>query len=377
MPRIAIKSLTASDLTLFEYHFRHHNAGNQKSINLNADIFIKTFYPQVPSAAATMDNEIPISLTLFGPGHRLAYKLARKITKLASYKNWRLNGEFIRNPEAEPERFNVLRPGDLAVMAFEGDLIPSALRISFLAQNLPEDATIRNALIGKMNSKSMIAVTISQLSDAIVLSGISREHPINALAIDQELQIALEDAAFGNGDAVMRVIARRGSRTISKNDLAGARAQNDRIGREGESLINFMLQEQLRSQQIASYEWASEINAASPHDFRVVTLQGETVKIEVKTTSGPFERDMHMSASELADAAQGPEKYDLYRVYSLTEDGANVAISHNIQNFSKNILSNLKLPAGIRCDSFSISPQIRDFKWVNAGHIDRPIEDEG
>lgn len=45
MSRIAVKTLTGSDLTLFEWHFRNKNAGNQKSINLNANIFIDELYP--------------------------------------------------------------------------------------------------------------------------------------------------------------------------------------------------------------------------------------------------------------------------------------------------------------------------------------------
>ena len=43
--RIAIKRLTASDCTLFEAVFRSIDAGNQKSINLNADVLIDRLYP--------------------------------------------------------------------------------------------------------------------------------------------------------------------------------------------------------------------------------------------------------------------------------------------------------------------------------------------
>ena len=49
--RIALKRLTASDLTLFEWQFRNRNAGNQKSINLNADVFIVQLFPSMPEAA--------------------------------------------------------------------------------------------------------------------------------------------------------------------------------------------------------------------------------------------------------------------------------------------------------------------------------------
>jgi len=39
--RLALKRLTDSDLTIFETLFRKLAAGNQKAINLNADVFIK------------------------------------------------------------------------------------------------------------------------------------------------------------------------------------------------------------------------------------------------------------------------------------------------------------------------------------------------
>lgn len=36
--KIAVKKLTASDLTFFEWHFKNRNAGNQKAINLNRNV---------------------------------------------------------------------------------------------------------------------------------------------------------------------------------------------------------------------------------------------------------------------------------------------------------------------------------------------------
>ena len=39
--RIVLKRLTASDLTFFKSLFRTLSAGNQKAINLNADVFVE------------------------------------------------------------------------------------------------------------------------------------------------------------------------------------------------------------------------------------------------------------------------------------------------------------------------------------------------
>src|ERR1700761_5012185 len=106
--RIALKRLTASDLTLFETLFRTLNAGNQKAINLNADIFVDRLYPSLPGLVPTYGDTIPVTLTVLGPAASPAHVISRAITKREAYKNWRLNGEFIRDPDGETGRFNVL-----------------------------------------------------------------------------------------------------------------------------------------------------------------------------------------------------------------------------------------------------------------------------
>jgi hypothetical protein len=89
--KLAIKRLTASDLTLFEWHFRNQAlGGNQKAINLNADVFIDKLYPGLPEIAAKTGGKIPLDLFIYGPGLEPEYNLQRKIVKFGTYKNWRL-----------------------------------------------------------------------------------------------------------------------------------------------------------------------------------------------------------------------------------------------------------------------------------------------
>src|SRR5438445_3381780 len=114
MPRrLAVKRLTASDLTFFEYQVRTRDVGNQKAINLNADVFIDQLYPVLPDYAVETAGRIPIDLSVYGPNAAPLHDLQRKIVKFGSYKNWRLNGEFVHNPDDSPERYNSLEPGDL------------------------------------------------------------------------------------------------------------------------------------------------------------------------------------------------------------------------------------------------------------------------
>lgn len=98
LKKLAAKRLTASDLTLFEWHYKNKNAGNQKAINLNANVFVDELFPVLPEIADRQDGRIPLDLQIYGPGHKELHNLQRKIIKIGSYKNWRLNGEFIHNP---------------------------------------------------------------------------------------------------------------------------------------------------------------------------------------------------------------------------------------------------------------------------------------
>ena len=191
--KLALKRLTKSDLTIFEWHFRNRNASNQKSINLNADVFVNELYPAVPTAALTNGNEMPVSVSIFGPGVKTELALARKIIKGAAYKNWRLNGEFIFNPAGDPERFNLLLPGDLAVMEFVGEAQPTALRMFLLANDLPSDAGVLSRLNEILGDRSMAALSKRALSDAIDSASLASDHPLNELLLDT----SLEDAALG------------------------------------------------------------------------------------------------------------------------------------------------------------------------------------
>ena len=115
--KVAIKKLTASDLTFFEWHFKNRKVGgNQKAINLNSDIFINKMYPILPEIALTMNGKFPIDLRIFGPGFHGLHNLQRKVVKFGTYKNWRLNGEFVYNHDSQVSRYNRLRPGDYLII---------------------------------------------------------------------------------------------------------------------------------------------------------------------------------------------------------------------------------------------------------------------
>ena len=376
--KIALKRLTASDLTFFEWHFRHQNAGNQKSINLNADVFVEQLYPAVPVIAPTMEGGVPVALTLFGPGKKGPYHLARKIVKTGSYKNWRLNGEFVYNPDDDPARFNVLKPYDLAIMFFKGDPIPSAADIVFLSETTSDDMSLHTELSQLLPSgrRSMIRLDRAELEATIATAEVPLGHPIEQFLSDQEFDAALEDVTFGT-ESAMRFVRRRLGRSVSAAELANARRNADLVGRDGEGLVCFFL-ENLKAEGILSaVEWTSNYNAASPYDFRISMFGGQEVSIDVKSTKGDFNRTIHISAAELAEAAESEKRYDIYRVYEINNDGGKLRISEGIKSFSQKVLATVKgLPDGVRPDSFSIDPAA--LEWGPERYVPRQDEpDDG
>jgi len=368
--RLVLKRLTASDLTFFESLFRKLNAGNQKAINLNADVFIDELYPALPGLVSTAGDVIPITLTVMGPGAAPPHVVSRAVTKREAYKNWRLNGEFIRDPEGEPNRFDILSAGDTAVMEFSGDPTPQKLTLLLLARGSASDSAAQAILDGMIpgGRRTMIAVTRAQLDGAA--SAVTANHPLSLLARDSKFEAALEDAAQG-GVSGTTALQAKAAKPVSAAALASAKASAEKNGRDGEALAWTVLSKQKEQGLWASADWCSKTNAVSSCDFLAKDATGTEVRIDAKSTNGEFHRVLHMSYAELAAAAEG-SRYDLWRVYDLDKDGARMRISENIGSTAKGILAGLTPPKGVSVDSVSIDPGI--LKWGAELVIERPDE---
>src|SRR5438034_291232 len=215
MSKLALKKLTASDLTLFEWHFRNRNAGNQKAINLNADVFVQQLFPALPEVSLQFDGRLPVDLYLYGPNLAPELNLQRKIIKLGAYKNWRLNGETIHNPSEAPKRFDALNEGDVAVMEFNEGHFPSRVRIVLLARSSPGDAPLVTQLDKRLAEKSMVSVSQTDLQTDIGAVRVPADHPIHELLLEAEL----EDAAQGGATGAKRLRARRSGRKVLRSEL--------------------------------------------------------------------------------------------------------------------------------------------------------------
>ena len=362
--KLALKRLTRSDLTFLEPKFRTLNAGNQKSINLNADVLVNELFPAIAAAADALENEIPIKLAVFGPDGASEYKLARKIVKGAAYKNWRLNGEFVRDPDDQPGRFDVLEPDDLALIAFEGEAAPSSVRLIFLAKASPADRQLHAALSPLVASRSMIRLEPATLSAAI---GSAVSHPAASVLRPDSVTQDLEDAALGDPDAVERVSKRAVAWGLTPAELAKARSRAEQIGRDGEAAIDRLLAEETALGTIKNPEWVSRTNAVNPYDFRL-ERSGQPVLVEVKTTTGRFDRRFHISMSELRAAALSAGPYVIYRICELAADGAVLRRSEDIRGYAGDLLARLgSLPAAVTVDSLSMNPSA--LKWGPAENL--------
>ena len=351
--KLALKRLTASDLTFFEWYFKNKNAGNQKAINLNADVFILQLYPYLNQQFAT---KIGVDLWISGPNATGSVNLQRKIIKGESYKNWRLDGEMVHDTVYPSARLNQLNIDDIAVLGFEGKQSPRVVNLILVGSQSHRDKALFSMLNGVLRAHSMIAIERRALEDQCKKNQISRKHPIWSV-IDYE---DLAEAAAGQAPATARLQKSPTHRSRTPDEFREARESWERTGRQGEELVDSYLRQQVDSGTMTDYRWVANMNAISPHDFmvkRAVTWE----KLEIKTTSGGFNREFHLPLSELRDMAYGVEEYRIGRVYDLSDAGAKLRVSKKLRQFGRSILATVNFPRGVTLNGVTIRPYSRDY----------------
>ncbi|MBA2920638.1 DUF3883 domain-containing protein [Sphingomonas sp. MAH-20] len=361
--KLAVKLLKRSDLTFFEPRYRLVNAGNQKSLNLNRSVLIDQFYP------ALADNRhkalLPVTLNIWGPAAAGRLRLSRSITKEA--KNWRLNGEFVHNPDVEPSRFDALAPDDIALLRFDGAAAPHAVSLVLISAGAPAESLLHSRLV-PLAGNSMRVIDAESLLEA--LEGIDPDHPARLLVTTDAELADIQDAAAGDPAATARTMTRR---NLSREDVAAARERASETGAEGETLVAHWLAQQQEAGGLARWRWASEENALSPFDFSAQDLLGRDIHIEVKTTTAKVPRPFHISLAEVAAAATVAH-YDLYRVSALNDGSGVLRRSENIAGWAQQLLAALAaLPPGIIPQDFLVEEAV--FAWSEPETILLPGED--
>ncbi|WP_199136044.1 DUF3883 domain-containing protein [Delftia sp. ASV31] len=355
--KLALKRLTASDLTLFKWHLANRPAGSQKAFNLDTRILVGGLYPLLGDPPLVPRPRYPLDLYLFGPGLATVNNLQRKILK--QEKNWRLNGELIDNPVEDPERYNVLVPGDFALIEFAGDAYPTTANIALVSEATASDASLHAELSRRYTSGSMWLLDEKIISSVLASARAGPDHPLHEW-IQTDV---LEDAALGGYSGVSAVNARTGRRGISPEDFLRSRRFAEATGVAGEELLNSYFESELQQGRIAEFEWSSSVNAVSPFDFKIFHTNSAKFRlIDAKSTAGKFGNPIHLSYSELSRAVKGPEPYDIYRLYEISECGGKMRVARDIGPALRQTLEILEtLPRGMAVDGISVKPEILNF----------------
>lgn len=360
--KLAVKRLRQSDLSFFEPIYRRSNSSKQKALNLNRSVLTGQLYPDLEESGR--EKALPIRLHIWGPDAADELTLSRSITK--EQKNWRLNGELVREPE--DGRFSSIEPDDIAVIRFDGVGLPETVTLVIISAAAPADAAIHPALC-ELAGNSMSAVSPEGLLAAI--TDAPAGHPVRLLVLGENELADLEDAAAGNPAAAERLAYRP---NISRAALNAARERAGDIGYEGECLVAQWLGERQRSGVIRSWQWTAKHNAASPFDFELVEADGTQVRVEVKTTVSSQPRPFYISLAEVTTAS-GDGRHDIYRLRKLSDEGAELRQSQGIGAWARNLLTACQtMPAGVTPQNFLVDEA--SFDWSAPVAVTAPDEDE-
>lgn len=364
MERLALKRLTKSDLTFLKDFFDGpaDKKIKQKALNLNSDVFVDVFYPDLKTASS--DKTIYVDLNIFGPGGADCLNLARKIRKGDTYKNWRLNGEFIHTPDETPHRFDSLNGEDIAIIGFIGTPEPTHVYLDFIAASNEVDAPLYSQLdsivprVSSHNRSTMVPISSRQLQSILKNAGVLDSHPIYRFILDEDLIEAVQ----GDSGAQLRIFHRSG-RSMTKEELSEAKQNADYTGDLGEELVSIYLQKQKEAGIISDFCWVSKQNAIAPYDFTITDCDGSIQRIDVKTTKGSFNTGFHVSMAELL-TMQDEIPYRIYRVFDLNvaDGSALLRISGKFNPLADNIVKILKkLPYHVRADALTCQADYFEF----------------
>jgi hypothetical protein len=255
----------------------------------------------------------------------------------------------------------------------EGDAEPTAITIVLLSQDDQADAAAYRELAVRIGNKKMTVLSSDDLAAAVelVVSG----HPLREL-LDPSLDEALEEVALGSAEASRQLRSSRSIRRMTAEALKDAKNRAEASGRLGEVLVNDWLQGEVAAGRLLKATWVAEINAVHPWDFDIIELTGELVRVEVKSTTGPFERSIHISQAEIESAAGvNAPRTDLYRTSEINSAGGLLSICRDVAPLATEILQSIApLSPEIVPDGYSVKP-VRFGAWEKTFRI-LPADEE-
>lgn len=356
--KLAIKLLTQSDRSFFKVHLRF---SKQKAINLNRDVFIDRLYPGLQGVYTT----IGFPLSVVGPGGRAAHRLMRKVLRSEGGKNWRLNGEFIHDPDDEPGRYDLLQDDDFAIMAFDGTERPEALTLVLVSA--VEDALLHEAisalgLSGRDSMREVSETLIAELRSKTADSYFA-DHPLDALAIRD----TVEEVLFGAGGSVAAGVPPSGlSIPMTPEELRRQLLTAGETGQRGEALFADWLTS--TGHEEGDFEWVALKYARSAFDFEVKAARwisdAPRVFVDVKTSRGAFDSPIHMSIAQIRFAVATPA-YRIARIHDFGGATPKVTLLNGVDVVASSVLKELgNMPEGVVVESLQLPPKLFQVEYV-------------
>lgn len=356
--KIALKKLKTSDLSFFKSYLNKHPDSKQKAFNLDTNVMEGGFFPSLKVSLEILDKKAThVDLAIFGPGLASAQILSRKIKRDA--KNIRLNGEIVDAPIGQTDRYDVLAPGDFAIMEFVGAAMPEGVKVVLIAKAHAEDSLIHAQCLSILPNPtdSMKVLFDEQIAELVETANPSTDHPIREW-LDTEL---LEDLGNGDPKAAEVLNKRRPGRGISPSDFKAAKDAAERIGELGEELLDQFFQTE-GWPGLSVHKWTAQVNAISPYDFLLNFGAASERHADAKSTSGDFSNRVHLSIAEIHHAVNSGIPYDIFRLYNVKETSALLRVARDIKLQLVPVLAALTaVPKGANVDSLSFDPSFFEF----------------
>ncbi len=123
-------------------------------------------------------------------------------------------------------------------------------------------------------------------------------------------------------------------------DIEKAQKLFQKIGKEGEALVNEFLEKEKIAKTIKNFIWVNKNSESGfPFDFEIINNNNQKIYSDAKSTSYKFEQKMIFSSQELK-FIQENNNYLIHRVYDLNGE-PKLRVCNNIKNISHNFVKNL------------------------------------
>lgn len=346
---IFIKKLTKSDLTIIYENVELNR--KQMAIVLFRDFMRSMNYDHDD---CEQGFGLALEMTFYGPdGGAALYYPDAEISRHS--KDWRIQQCVIKDTDYQAGRFDGLIPDSYFVFSLDLETEPATGLGVFLIHASESDAPYIALLRGKEGTLSS-----TEFSELLATIDNDVRHPLRELGGADSLdadQLALEDIAQGGEHAL------RGQGGCTAEELEQRLLEAKRIGDSGEALFDQWLESKpiFDEANVVGHEWTAAQNAIAPYDFKIFLDDDSELLVEVKTTTGVFDRPFYISNGELCNMANTdvPE-VALARIFQVdTQPRMRVSIRNCDQ--ARDLLQAMELGDQVEVVTLALKPDLFDF----------------